>query len=45
MLTRERNLVKFSSTCIFYLMESVGGTVYTVDYAQKKGLNVINLAL
>ena len=40
---RNRHLVDNSSSCICYLTESTGGTAYTVDYAQKNNLTVINL--
>jgi uncharacterized membrane protein len=33
-----------SSVCICYLTESTGGTAYTVDYAKKAGIRVINIA-
>lgn len=41
---RNRHLVDNSSFCICYLSESTGGTAYTVDYAKKKGLSVVNVA-
>ena len=41
---RNRHLVDNSSFCICYLTESTGGTAYTVDYANKKGLSVVNVA-
>ena len=41
---RNRHLVNHSGTCICYLTRSTGGTAYTVDYARKKGLHVINIA-
>ena len=41
---RNRHLVDHSGTCICYLMKNTGGTAYTVDYARKKGLRIINLA-
>ena len=41
---RNRHLVDCSSLCICYLTERTGGTAYTVDYAHKNGLDVINLA-
>lgn len=44
MFERNRHLVDCSSACICYLTESSGGTAYTVDYARKNGLEVINLA-
>ncbi len=44
MFKRNRHLVDNSGTCICYLIKSQGGTVYTVDYAKKRGLKIINLA-
>lgn len=41
---RNRHLVDHSGTCICYLTRSSGGTAYTVDYARKKGLRIINIA-
>ena len=41
---RNRPLVNHSGTCICYLTRNTGGTAYTVDYARKKGLRIINLA-
>lgn len=41
---RNRYLVDNSSICVCYLTESTGGTAYTVLYANKKKLNVINVA-
>lgn len=41
---RNRHLVDHSGTCICYLTRSTGGTAYTVDYARKRGLHVINVA-
>lgn len=41
---RNRHLVDNSSVCVCYLTESNGGTAYTVNYAKKQGLKVINLA-
>lgn len=41
---RNRHLVDNSSICICYLTENSGGTFYTVNYAKKQGLTVINLA-
>ena len=40
---RNRHLVDNSSVCICYLTKESGGTAYTVDYALKKGLSIINL--
>lgn len=44
MFRRNRHLVENSSVCIAYLTKSKGGTAYTVDFAKKKGVRVINLA-
>ena len=44
MLKRNRHLVDNSSVCICYLTESTGGTAYTVEYARKSGLTIVNLA-
>ena len=41
---RNRHLVDHSGTCICYLTSSTGGTAYTVDYARRRGLRIINLA-
>lgn len=40
---RNRALVDASSVCVCCQMYESGGTAYTVDYAYKKGLEVINL--
>ena len=40
---RNRHLVDNSSVCVCYLTESTGGTAYTVEYAHKNNLTVINL--
>lgn len=40
---RNRHLVDNSSVCVCYLTENSGGTAYTVDYARKNKLTVINL--
>ena len=42
---RNRALVDASSVCICFLRENSGGTDYTVKYAIKNGLKIINLAL
>ena len=44
MFERNRYLVDCSSHCICYLNKNNGGTAYTVNYAQKRGLSIINLA-
>ena len=41
---RNRHLVDHSGTCICYLTRSAGGTAYTVGYARRKGLRIINVA-
>ena len=41
---RNRHLVDHSGTCICYLTRTYGGTAYTVDYARRKGLRIINVA-
>lgn len=40
---RNRHLVDHSGICVCYLRDSTGGTAYTVDYARKNGVPVINL--
>jgi len=44
MYKRNRHLVDNSSVCICYLSEGLGGTAYTVAYARKLGLEIINIA-
>lgn len=44
MFKRNRHLVNYSSVCICYLTKGYGGTAYTVDYARKHGLRIINIA-
>ncbi len=41
---RNRELVRGSQMCISYLTKPRGGTFYTVQYAAKHGVPVINLA-
>ena len=41
---RNRYLVDNSGLCLCYLVKRGGGTYYTVQYAKKQGLPVINLA-
>ena len=41
---RNRALVDTSSACIAYMTRSSSGTGYTVRYARKQGLEIINLA-
>ena len=45
MQKRNRHLVDNSSVCICYLTENKGGTFYTVNYAKKQKLSIINVAL
>lgn len=44
MYIRNRHLVNNSNYCICYLTKQTGGTAYTVEYAKKNGLKVINIA-
>lgn len=44
MYKRNRHLVDNSSVCVCYMNRSSGGTAYTVQYAQKQGLKIINIA-
>ncbi len=44
MFKRNRHLVDNSSVCICYLTKATGGTAYTVEYARKRGLRIIDLA-
>ena len=44
MYKRNRHLVDNSVHCICYLTEETGGTAYTVKYAEKNGLDIINVA-
>ena len=41
---RNRHLVDNSSACVCYLTEKTGGTAYTVEYANRMNLFVINIA-
>ena len=43
MLARNRHLVDGSAYLICYLREQRGGTAYTVDYADRQGLQIIPL--
>ncbi len=43
-LDRDRRMVDSSAVCIAYCTRKSGGTAYTVRYALKNGLPVINLA-
>lgn len=44
MAKRNRHLINNSSFCICYLNREHSGTGYTVSYAEKKGLQIINIA-
>lgn len=44
MFRRNRCLVDDSSICVCYLTKNKGGTAYTVNYARKQGLEIMNLA-
>ena len=43
MLARNRYMADHSSYCIAYLVRGTGGTAYTVRYARKKGVQIVNL--
>ena len=43
MFVRNRHLVDNSSYLVCYLREQSGGTAYTVGYARKQGLHIIQL--
>ncbi len=43
-LTRDRRMVEESGYCIAYCTRRSGGTAYTVRYALKRGLEVVNTA-
>ena len=42
---RNRHLVDNSSVCICYLTRNSGGTAYTIRYAKKRNLEIINIAV
>lgn len=44
MLERNRRMVQGSHCCVGYCTSSKGGSAYTLRYAEKKGLRVINIA-
>ncbi len=44
MLKRNRYLVDYSSCCVCYKTNNIGGTAYTVKYAEEKGIDIINIA-
>jgi uncharacterized phage-like protein YoqJ len=43
MYKRNRHLIDHSSVCIAYLKEGNGGTAYTLNYAIKNNIKVINI--
>jgi len=43
MLERNRAMVDRSALCIAYCTKAKGGSAYTVNYAKKEGLGVINI--
>ena len=43
MLVRNRYLVDNSGYLVCYLREQYGGTAYTVEYARKQGLHIVQL--
>ena len=45
MLRRDRYMVEHSDICVAYLTRDTGGTAYTVAYALKRGIEVVNLAV
>ena len=45
MRRRNEYMADRSSVCVCYLTQKKGGTAYTVSYAAKKGLRIINLAV
>lgn len=44
MLERDRQLVEGCGFCVAYCKKNTGGTAYTLCYALKRGVEVINLA-
>ena len=44
MQKRNRYMVDRSAVCVCYLMSDKGGTVSTVNYAERKGLIIHNFA-
>ncbi len=43
MQARNRYMVERSTACICYLRRETGGTAYTINYAQKKGLDILRV--
>ena len=44
MMERNRMLVNGSKYCVAYCLKNEGGTAYTLRYAQKSGVRVLNIA-
>ena len=44
MQKRDRYLVDDSSVCLACLTRAIGGTAYTVNYARRRGLRIVNIA-
>lgn len=44
MQKRNRALVDSSSVCICYLKKSSGGTAYTINYAERNSIQIVNIA-
>lgn len=44
MHARDRQLADAASVCVAYLVRPAGGTFYTVCYARRNGLEIVNLA-
>jgi conserved hypothetical protein len=40
---RNRHLVSYSGYCVAYSVKNSGGTAYTIDYAARNGLKIVNL--
>ncbi len=43
MHTRNRTMANNSSACIAYIVKDVGGTAYTVNYAEKIGIDIFKI--
>ena len=43
MQARNRYMVEQSQACVCYMRKETGGTVYTVNYAKKKGLDIFRV--
>lgn len=41
MHARNKKMADFSSVCVAYCKKQTGGTAFTVNYAQKKGIEII----